>query len=119
MKLKIRCDYKAHKLQVTSDMYHIRLVMLIMEVFTGPKPSRFLFLMGLSCLLVLLLGSAQLPAFYTQYAPVVLPATAILSCTICKQGPPTFTTEGNHEEHYKQKLIINILFQEEINDLYT
>lgn len=88
MKLKIRCDYKAHKLQVTSDMYHIRLVMLIMEVFTGPKPSRFLFLMGLSCLLVLLLASAKLPAFYAQYAPVVLPATAILGCKICRHGPP-------------------------------
>lgn len=90
MKLKIHCDYKAHKLKVTSDMYHIRLVMLIMEIFTGPKQSRFFFLMGLNCLLVLLLASAQLPAFYAQYAPVVLPATAILSCKICRHGPPQY-----------------------------
>lgn len=95
MKLKIRCDYKAHKLKVTSDAYHIRLVMLIIDAFNRPKPSRFLFLMGLTFLLTLLCSSAKPPAFYTQYAPVVLPATVILGCSICTHGPPTLTTERN------------------------
>lgn len=90
MKLKIRCDYKAHKLKVTSDAYHIRLVMLIIDAFNRPKPSRFLFLMGLTFLLTLLFSPLEPPAFYTQYAPVVLPVTVILSSTICKQGPPRY-----------------------------
>lgn len=88
MKLNIRYNRKTRKLKITSDACHISLAMLLTDIFTCPKKSRYFFLIGLSCLLVLLLASAQLPVFYEQYAPVVLPATAILGCTICKQGPP-------------------------------
>ena len=91
MKLKIRCNYKAHKLQITSDAYQIRLVMLIFDTFKRPKNSRFFFLMGLSFLLVLLLAPAKPPVRYEQITLVVMTATVILGCTICKLGPPAQT----------------------------
>lgn len=88
MNLKIRYNRRTHNLKISGHVFYLRLIMLIIDVFTISKKSRYFFLAGLNCLLVLLLASVQLPDFYEQYAPVVMPATAILASTICKLGPP-------------------------------
>ena len=108
MNLKIRYNRRTHNLKISGHVFYLRLIMLIIDVFTISKKSRYFFLAGLNCLLKLLSTSLQIQVFKPPYLPEIIPVTVILASTICKQGPPALT------EHY-QYLSISCITCKEIS----
>ena len=90
MKLKIKCDYKKQKLQIVTDANCIQFAMLILNVYNRPKKNRYYFLLGLGLLLVLLAFMELMHVCYDEARNLaaIIPAVAILACSICKHGPP-------------------------------
>ena len=88
MKLKIKCDYKKQKINITSDVQHIRTVLLILDAFNRPKRNRYLFLLLLGLLIVSVMEANQVNNFYVCCEPVIVLVVMLLASCICRQGPP-------------------------------
>ncbi len=89
MKLIIKCDYKKQKLSITSDVQHIRTVLMILDAFNRPKRNRYLFLLLLGLLIVSVMDVKHVNNFYVCCEPVIVLVVMLLASCICRQGPPT------------------------------
>ncbi len=90
MNLRIRCDYKKHKIKVTSDAQHICTILMIMKVFTGPKKNRYLFLVAIGFMLAAMPSTVQSSVDYLHYLPTIATFVVMLAICICKHGPPRY-----------------------------
>ncbi len=96
MKLKIKCDYKKQKINITSDVQHIRTVLLILDAFNRPKRNRYLFLLLLGLLIVSVMEVNQVNNFYVCCEPVIVLVVMLLASCICRQGPPSISLKRHY-----------------------